>query len=392
MKHSPGSILKASSTARAIEPSLIRVLRDAAGPASLDLGIGQTDLALSPHVEEAVRRAVRHPAHAPYGPNLGLPAMREAVARHYGIEPGETLITCGVQQAMSLAIFGLVEQGDEVLVPDPGFPAYANLVRAAGGVPVPFALREGDHDLDRDEILSRVTSSTRLILLNSPGNPTGAVYRPGPMLDLLRELAARGVGWVSDEIYEDYVYEGTHVSPASDPELARCGLRLSGLSKSHHMMGWRLGWLTGPASMIEALKPLHQHMVTSASTLIQQAGIASLAHHEEIVTHALEVFRARRDLAYERVMKIDGLRCEKPGGAFYIWVNVRNLLEGHEQGGLGFAMDLLKQEDVVIIPGSGFGARGEEYIRLAYTIDEARLSEALDRLERFCARRLAERT
>ena len=387
-----GTILEVSSMARAIEPSLIRVLRDAAGPNSLDLGIGQTDLPISPHVEEAVKRAVKSPAYAPYGPNLGLPAMREAVARHYGIDASETLITCGVQQAMSLALLGLVERGDEVLIPDPGFPAYANLVRAAGGVPVPYALREPDHDLDRDEILSRVTAKTRFILLNSPGNPTGGVHRPGPMLAILRELAGQGIGWISDEIYEDYVYEGAHVSPASDPELRTCGLRLSGLSKSHHMMGWRLGWLTGPATIVEALKPLHQHMVTSASTLIQHAGLASLAHHEAIVTEAREVFRRRRDLVYESVMKIDGLRCEKPGGAFYIWVNVRKFIEGHEQGSLGFAMDLLRQEDVVVVPGSGFGARGEDYIRLAYTIDEARLNEALDRLERFCVRRLAERT
>lgn len=382
--------MKASQRAQTIEPSLIRALRDKASTTSLDLGLGQTDLPVSEHVLALLQERLSPPAYASYGPNLGLMSMREAVAKRYGITADEVLITCGVQQGLALAFFGLVDDGDEVLIPDPGFPAYANLVRAAGATPVSYPLSEGTQDLDIALIRPLVSDKTRYILINSPSNPTGAVHEGKNMLAVLGELHDLGVNWISDEIYEDYVYDEEHVSPASDATLASCGVRLSGLSKSHHMMGWRLGWLTGPASIIDALKPLHQHMVTSASTLIQDAGVASLAVHDEVVSQSLAVFRERRDVVYERLMKIEGVACEKPRGAFYLWVDVHRLFRAGEDS-LTFALDLLEQEDVVVIPGQGFGSAGESFIRIAYTIDKSRLEEAMDRFHRFCQRRLAER-
>lgn len=378
-----------SRSAEAIEPSLIRVLRDAAKPGSLDLGIGQTDLELSAHVVEAMTCALST-RRAPYGPNLGLPAMREAVATHYGLESAaEVMITCGVQEALAVAIFGLVDPGDEVLIPDPGFPAYANLVRSAGAIPVCYPLSGPGHDMEWETLWPLLGEQTRAILINTPGNPTGGVHEGENLLTILGELATRGISWISDEIYEDYVYEGEHVSPASDERLRGHGVRLSGMSKSHHMMGWRVGWMTGPAALIEGLKPLHQHLVTSAPTILQEAACAALIKHQEITTEARAIFCARRDRLVERLADIPGVVVTPPRGAFYIWMDVHRFLS-MDYGSMRLAMDLLEEEDVVTVPGIGFGPAGAHYLRLAYTIDESRLDEAAERMKRFFARRFLE--
>ncbi len=375
-----------SSRARAIEPSLIRVLRDAAKPSSLDLGIGQTDLHVHPGVAAAIE-AQATSRRAPYGPNLGLPALREAIARHYRLtSSSEVMVTCGVQEALAVAIFGLVEPGDEVLVPDPGFPAYANLVRCVGATPVSYPLSGVGHDLEWSTIEPLITAKTRVILLNTPGNPTGGVHEPENMLAILRELVSRGVSWISDEIYEDYVYDGEHVSPADDLLCREHGVRLSGMSKSHHMMGWRVGWMTGPAELINALKPLHQHLVTSAPTISQHAALQGLLHHEEVTRQARAVFARRRTLMIEALQEIDGISFELPRGAFYIWVDVHKFLSD-DYDSMRLAMDLLEEEDVVCVPGMGFGAAGSNYLRLAYTINEDRLHEATRRMKRFFEQR-----
>ena len=382
--------IELSAMARAIEPSLIRTLRDAAGPDSLDLGLGQTDLPVDERVVEAIIAHVEA-RRAPYAPNLGLAGMRGAVAERYAISPEEVLITCGVQQGLALALMGLVQRGDEVLVPDPGFVAYPNLVRSVGAKPVPYPLRAPRFDLELELIEELVTTRTRAIVINSPGNPTGAVHDPETMRRVLKRLAELGVLWISDEIYEDYVYDGQrHVSPAEDAELAECGVRLSGLSKSHHMMGWRLGWVTAPRRIIEGLKGLHQHHVTCAPTLVQRGGVMALAHHEAITSHARAVFASRREAIMAHVDALPGVSAERPAGAFYVWLDVHKLLKpGYDS--LTLAKALLEQEDVITVPGIGFGAAGAGHLRLAYTIDQTQCDEAMKRVARFVARRLTER-
>lgn len=373
--------LRASRRARSIQPSLIRALRDLATPTSLDLGLGQTDLDVCGPAFDAVR-GLLDAGKAPYGPNLGLPALRGAVAGRYGIAADEVMITCGVQEALAVAFFGLVEPGDEVLVPDPGFPAYPNLVRAAGGVPVAYPLIEGTWGLDVEAIEAAITPKTRAILLNTPGNPTGAVFSKGELGRLLDVLARHDIAWISDEIYEDFVYDGEHVSPADFPEHRDSGVRLSGVSKSHHMMGWRVGWLTGPAELIDELKPLHQHLVTSAATFAQVAAAAALERHEEHVAETVEVFRERRALVCEKLSAIEGVELGPVDGAFYLFVGVHKFLKPGERS-LDLAKRLLVEQDVVLIPGEGFGPRGDGYLRVAYTRDLDVLERACDRIAFF---------
>ena len=379
--------LTIAARAAAIEPSMIRTLRDKATPDCLDLGLGQADLAVHPAALDAARK-VLDGGFAPYSPNLGMNALREAVGKRYGIDASEVMITCGVQEALAVAMFGLIEPGDEILLPDPGFPAYPNLVRAAGGVPVSYALEPGSWALDIDAIEEAITPATRGILVNSPGNPTGAVFSRESLEQLARVILEHDLFWISDEIYEDYIYDGEHVSLAElGEDVAARGVRLSGLSKSHHMMGWRIGWLTGAGALVEQLKPLHQHLVTCAPTIAQVAGVAALANHAEAVEKTMSIFQGRRALALDVCGQVEGLTLSSASGAFYLLVGVHNFLRGEQETCLELALSLLDEERVIAIPGVGFGPGGAGHLRIAYTIDEKPLGEALGRLADFLQRR-----
>lgn len=378
-----------SERAQAIEPSMIRLLRDKARPTSLDLGLGQTDLPVPEAARQRLLELLAKPIKAGYCPNLGQRQAREAVAARYGAHPDQVMITCGVQQALAVALLGLINPGDEVLVPDPGFSAYANLVRMAGATPIYYELDADDAwrlDPERVEAALARCSRPRAIILSSPGNPTGAVHARADLEQVLALCQQRGVLWISDEIYEDYLYEGQeHCSPWDFEAYRHGGLKASGLSKSHHMMGWRLGWLLGESGLIEGLKGLHQHMVTSASTLSQEAAVASLAVHQQVVSHALPIFDQRRRLVEQQLHQIEGLRFWPGQGAFYLFLDIRAFMPNF-QTTHHLSMCLLDEVDVVLIPGSGFGPSGEGYLRLAYTIDAQLIKEATDRLATFLVR------
>jgi aspartate/methionine/tyrosine aminotransferase len=373
--------MKVSRRASAIEPTLIRQLRDKARSTSLDLGIGQPDL----DVPEPLRRAVSDEllaGRAPYSHNLGLTEAREAVGAHYGVDGSRVMLTVGVQEALAVAVLGLVEPGDEVLVPDPGFPAYPNLVRMAGAKPVSYLLDpDRDFALDPDAILNLVTDDTSVVILNSPANPTGTVLEETQLRRLLEGLVARDVAWIADEIYEDYVYDGAFASVIDTLDDPR-GVKLGGLSKSFHTMGWRLGWLIGDADIVERLKPLHQHMVTCAPVPAQRAAIAALGQHEELFAPTRQVFEARRDLVLELLDDVPGLACAPPQGAFYLFVDARDYTRRGDDS-LALAERILQEQDVVLIPGSGFGAAGEGFLRIAYTVAEPKLRDGFGRLEQF---------
>ena len=373
--------MELSRRAHAIEPTLIRELRDKANPSSLDFGIGQPDLS----VPEPLRKAVSDDllaGRAPYSHNLGLREARDAVGAHYGVDGSRVMLTCGVQEALAVAILGLVEQGDDVLVPDPGFPAYPNLVRMAGARPVSYRLEPDDQfGLDPDAIFEVITEDTSVVLLNSPANPTGTVFEGEPLRRLLDGLAERDVAWISDEIYEDYVYDGAFASVLDALDDAR-GVKLGGLSKSFHTMGWRLGWLIADEQVVEGLKPLHQHLVTCAPVPAQRAAMAALGQHEALFGPTREIFDARRSLVLELLEAIPGLSCARPQGAFYLFVDARDYTRNGEDS-LALAERILREQDVVLIPGSGFGSSGEGFLRIAYTVAEPTLREGFGRLKDF---------
>lgn len=382
-----------SVRSRAIQPTLIRDFRARAGADSLDLGIGQPDLDVPGPVREAVHEAVDG-GRAPYCDNLGLPELREAVGRRYGVDASRVMITCGVQEGLAVSILGLVDPGDRVLVPDPGFPAYPNLVRAAGAEPVSYRLDpDADFAIDLDDLRARVADhadTISAIILNSPSNPTGRLHDAEELRGVLEiiDRADEPITWIADDIYEDYAYEGDHVSPGDllqddgPSDRADSGLRLGGVSKSMHMMGWRIGWVVGPPAWITGLKPLHQHLVTCAPTIAQRAALKALQNFDALFAPTFEVFAERRRLAVDRARALPDVSVVDPGGAFYLFLDVRAYTDEHT-GCLALAEDLLEQEDVVLIPGSGFGGRGEGFLRLAYTREVQTLDEAFDRMERF---------
>ena len=382
------STLTPSDRAQSIEPTLIRALRSKMGPSTIDFGLGQTDLAVSESVRRRMQGRWSESLTAPYTPNAGSLQARRAVAAHVGAQADEIMLTCGVQEGLAVSILGLCNPGDEVLVPDPGFPAYANLVRAAGARPVAYPLkaptpRSPGWALDAAAVADRIGDDTALLVLNNPSNPTGSVHGADSLRETLEVAAGRGIGWISDEIYEDYVYDPPFVS-AADVSSDR-GIVLSGLSKSHHMMGWRLGWMIAPAETIEALTPLHQHLVTCAPRPAQEAAIAALDDHDEAMRKTLSVFKTRRRQVLDGV---DDLSLGSPAsvdGAFYLFLDVRPWLDAFENTA-DMARALLDEEDVMVIPGEGFGAGGLGHLRLAFTIGGGELNEGIRRIHAFLTR------
>ncbi|MEQ8765822.1 MAG: pyridoxal phosphate-dependent aminotransferase [Planctomycetota bacterium] len=367
-----------ASRTRGFERTLIRKMYDEAPKQAIDLGIGQPDL----DPPQALQRAAEEAAHAggAYSTNPGLIELREAIARRYPFRSGadEIVVTVGSAEAISLAFFALVEPGTKVLVPDPGYPAYANLARLLGAEPASYPLRANyQYSLQADDILDRLDEEVSLVIFNSPGNPTGGVHAEEQLARVVSELKWQGIPFVSDEVYEAYCYSpAKHFSPASlAPEL---GITVTSLSKSHNLMGWRIGWLAAPAPWIPSLVALHQHVVTCAPTLAQRVAIAALAGAgADEIERNLERFAKRRTLALERLADIPQLECVWAEGAFYCFVNVPGC-----ESSLELARFLMRETGVITIPGIGFGSRGEGCLRVSYAVDEQTLERGLEALAR----------
>ncbi len=375
-------MIRISECAKSIHPTQIREITSLAKASSLHLGIGQPDLQFPQSVKDALidfsKRGV-----APYIPNAGTDEARSAVAKYLGEEhsANEVLITSGVQEAMALAIFAVVETGDELLVPDPGFPAYPNLVRASGAVPITYRLTSS-WQLDIDDIVSKFTSRTRAIIINSPGNPTGVTLTPESIRELEAICFERNIVIISDEIYSKFIYGKTPFLSLKH-FINRGHIVLDGLSKSHAMMGLRLGWICAEPKFISAITPLHQHWVTSASSIAQHAAIGALQCRDPLI---LETMESRFYLCEELVcdfyvnQQID--MTVVADSAFYFMVALSNP-DDEKVDDIRFAKRLLVESDVVTIPGSGFGAAGKGYLRIAYTAPVDILEEAFARLNDF---------
>jgi aspartate/methionine/tyrosine aminotransferase len=367
--------------AAAIEPTSIREFRSMAGPETLDLGIGQTDQPIPEEVESAIDRHLAD-GRAPYSDNLGAPEARRAVGEHVRTDGDHVMLTCGAQEALAVAILGLVDDGDDVLVPDPGFPAFPNLVRAAGGRPVRYKLQRPSFTLDADAIRRAATDDTTAIVVCHPGNPTGRIHDSAELSSVLRWANHEGVTWISDETYELYCYDDQH-TPARDlaanPD---SGIICGGLSKTLHIMGWRIGWLIADDALVSSLKPLHQHLVTCAPTFAQRVAADVVPDLRTTFQPTLDTFRQRRELVRGRVSSLAGVTATPMDGAFYTMLDVRSHLD-EQTDDRDLAVDILEQTDVALIPGSGFGPNGSGFLRLAYTRDIDTLIEAFDRLSDF---------
>jgi aspartate aminotransferase len=358
------------------------------GKSVIHLEIGEPDFDTPAHIKEAAKRALDAGA-THYGPSAGLPELREAIAGHIEatrrvpVAPEEVVVTPGAKPIMFFVIMALVNRGDEVVYPNPGFPIYESVINFVGGVPVPIPLlEETGFGFDLAELERRVSRKTKLLIINSPENPTGGVLSAdeiGRIAELARHYR---VPVLSDEIYRRFLYEGEFASIASLPGMKPQTIILDGFSKSYAMTGWRLGYGVMPAPLAEHLTRLMTNSASCTATFVQQAGLAALSGDDAPVQAMVEEFRHRRDLIVDGLNRLPGVSCARPRGAFYVFPNVKRLGRPAKE----IATYLLDEAGVAVLWGSAFGEFGEGYLRLSYAASREALQQALERMGKGLAR------
>jgi len=355
-------------------------------PDAISLSIGEPDFTPPKHALDAGWKAARM-GKTQYAPTNGIPGLREAIAqktyRDYSIryDPNsELLVTAGATEGIFLALMGLLNPGDEVLIPNPGFVLYEPSVRLAGGIPVSFRLREEKgFKPSPDDVMSLITEKSRVIILNYPNNPTGAVLSYDELAALARIAVERDLVVISDEVYEKIVYDDVqHYCLAKFPEMRDRTLVVNSFSKTYAMTGLRVGYMCGPKELISIAWLVHQYSVVCVNSLAQYVALAALTGVQSFVRDMVMQFDKRRRLVYNRLNEIKGFNCMLPKGAFYAFPNVKWFGKSSEE----FAEFLLKKAHVTTVPGSAFGNYGEGYIRLSYAASYEQLEEALNRIER----------
>jgi aspartate/methionine/tyrosine aminotransferase len=352
-----------------------------AGVDVVHLEFGEPDFGTPANIRAAAKRAL-DAEETHYAPVAGITELRMAIAddatarKGFEVKPDGIFVTVGGKGVMLYVIEALIEAGDEAIVPDPGYPIYASLTRWMGGTPVPVPIRqENDFRLDADEIARLVTPRTRLIVINSPANPTGGVLTRTDLERIAEIAREHDLIVLADEIYSRIIYEGEHVSIASLPGMAERTVVLDGFSKTYAMTGWRLGYGIVPASLRFAFDRLITNSVSCAPTFPQYGALEALRGPQDAVDAMVAEYRARRDLVVNGLNAIPGIRCLEPAGAFYVFPDV----SGTGLSGVDFADRLLQEEGVAAVPGASFGALGANHIRFAYTNSRANLSKALER-------------
>ena len=355
---------------------------EASGKNVIHLQIGEPDFPTAPHIIEAAAKAMRD-GFTHYGPPAGLPQLREAIAEDFTkrgipVDPSEVVITPGGKPIMFFTILALIEPGDEVLYPDPGFPIYESMIDFVGGAGVPYTLsEERGFDVTAEEILAKITDRTRLLILNTPQNPTGGVLSRAQIAALARGLVEREVMVLSDEIYRHLIYEGEHVSLTEFPGMKEKTIILDGFSKGYAMTGWRLGYGIMRADLAARIARLMVNSNSCTASFSQIAGVAALKGDQSCVSQMREEFRRRRAVIVEGLNKIPGFRCTLSRGAFYAFPNIRGT--GITSGELADA--LLNDAGVACLTGTAFGREGEGYLRFSYANSVENIQEALRRIE-----------
>lgn len=361
---------------RDIKKSPIRQISDRAKPGDISLGLGEPDLPTPEVIRQAAVKIIQEEQNG-YTLQAGLPALRERVAADYpelNLAPDQVIITAGSQEALYLALMTLVQEGDEVLIPDPGFVAYPTIVRMAGGIPVTYRMpSSAGFAFDAGAFRSAITPRTKLVVCVSPSNPTGRTLTAADLSAIANVLKGTGAYLLSDEIYRDIYF--TAERPASVSSFYERTIVISGLSKSLSMTGWRLGWICGDAAVIKAALVLHGYVTTCAATVSQKAALLAWSAEAEIARAAIrQTFHERRDYLVELIRRDLGLHAVVPDGAFYTMVDVSRLGPSLE------VAERLLAHGVVTVPGSAFGPEGEGFLRISFCADLPKLAEGVARI------------
>ncbi|OPH47535.1 aromatic amino acid aminotransferase [Paenibacillus ferrarius] len=353
-------------------------------PGALTLTIGQPDFPTPRHIIEAGQRALDQNKTV-YTQNPGLLELREAVSHFVKLKYGQTyraadeiIVTAGASQAVDITLRTILTPGAEVIIPAPIYPGYEPLIRLAGGVPVYVDTRNNGLKLTADILEPYLTANTRCVILCYPSNPTGQVLTEKELADLAQLLEDRDLFILSDEIYSELVYGQSHHSITTIGKMREKTIVINGLSKSHAMTGWRIGFTLAPAYLTEHMIKVHQYNVTCASSVSQYAALEALTVGVDDALPMRSAYEARRDYVYDRLVAM-GIDLEKPDGAFYLFPSIAKF----GLSSMDFTMKLLQEEHVAVVPGDAFTSYGEGFIRISYAYSQEVLEQSLDRLARF---------
>jgi len=355
---------------------------EAQGRDIIHLEIGEPDFDTPRHIVDAAIQALRD-GYTHYTPSAGLPALREAIAeyvsrtRHIPVHPSQVVVTPGGKPIMFFAILALCEEGDEVIYPNPGFPIYESMINFVGATPVPLRLRmDREFSFSADELADLITPRTKLIILNSPANPTGGVLSRADLAAIAALVQDRDLMILSDEIYSRILYDGEFASIASFPGMAERTIILDGFSKTYAMTGWRLGYGVMPTHLATHITKLMTNSNSCTNAATQMAGIQALRGPQDDVDRMVAAFRERREVIVDGLNAIPGFRCLKPRGAFYAFPNI----EGTGLRSKALEELLLEKAGVATLSGTSFGAYGEGFLRLSYANSVENIRRALERI------------
>jgi aspartate/methionine/tyrosine aminotransferase len=354
-------------------------------PGVINLGIGQPDFDTPVFIREAAKKALDD-GYTRYPPAKGFDDLREAIAQKLKTDNNivadphtEIFVAVGAMQVIFNTILHLVEPGEEVILIDPGYDYYSQ-VRLFGGVPVPVPVYEENlFKVDPDDIKSAITEKTKLLILNSPANPTGAVLDEVIVREVSKIAQENNILVLSDEPYEHIIFDGKrHVSPASFHGMMQRTISAFTLSKSYAMTGWRVGYAVAPKGLIDEMEKLMEHMVSGVTAVSQRAALAAITGPQDCVRGMVKEYDKRRKVIYEGLNAIDGISCILPESTFYAFPNI----SGCGMTSWEFARYLVREHKVAVVPGSVFGKRGEGYVRISFALDMESIREALERIEK----------
>jgi aspartate aminotransferase len=367
----------------------------AAGYDVIGLGAGEPDFNTPQHIIDAAVKAMNE-GHTKYTPTGGLLALKEEIIKKFEkdqqlrYEPSEIIVCVGAKHALYTLFQVILDEGDEVIIPTPYWVSYPEQVKLAGGVPVYVeGLEENQFKITPEQLKAAITARTKAVVINTPSNPTGMVYTEEELKALGEVCLERDILIVSDEIYEKLVYgNAKHVSIAQlSPELKAQTIIINGLSKSHSMTGWRIGYAAGNKDIIKAMTDLASHSTSNPTSIAQYAAIAAYSGPQEPVEEMRQAFEERLNIIYEKLVQIPGFTCVKPQGAFYLFPNAR---EAAQMAGYDtvdeFVAALLEEAKVALVPGSGFGA--PDNVRLSYATSLDVLEKAVERIKQFMENKL----
>jgi len=387
---SPSPTLAITARAKAMKTKGVDVI---------GFGAGEPDFDTPVYIKEAAKRALDE-GFTKYTPASGMQELKEAICQKLKKENNldynisEIIVSCGAKYCLYNAFQVVCQEGDEVILPVPYWVSYIEQIKLAGARPVLIkTLEEDGFKISPSQLEQAITSRTKLFLLNSPNNPTGAVYSKEELKILSEILVRAGIYVISDEIYEKIIYdEREHISIASlGPKIKRLTILVNGVSKTYSMTGWRIGYTAGEKKIIGAMSSLQSHSTSNPTSIAQKAAIAAICGPKETIKEMVLEFRKRRDYIVNRLQEIPGISCLKPQGAFYVFVNVSDVMgkiynEEMIEDSTHLAELLLSEANVAVVPGSAFGA--DNYLRLSYATSMDKIREGLTRIEKFIKNRI----